>query len=109
MDAGGRPVLAAAVVVTMTAFYAVRRRWVVIGLLLCSAGIVPGAILERNILTALTDPAVDVHADTYVLFGVALAIPHRRPRRAGRDGCRSTAPRASPPTVAALTVSRAAA
>lgn len=67
-------VLAAAVVVVMSAVYAVRRRWVDIGLLLCAAGIVPGAILGRNILTAVTDPAVAVHDDTYVLFGVALAM-----------------------------------
>ena len=63
--------LAALLLSVMSVYYAAQGKRVELGWMLIGAGLAPGLILARNVLTAFADPAVSVYWDTWVMLGIA--------------------------------------
>ena len=67
-------VLGGLVLTGLSLYYATRGRTPDAGWLLIAAGLTPAAVMGRIVLTAITDPAVEIGPDTWVALLVALGV-----------------------------------
>ena len=67
-------VLGGLVLTGLSLYYVTNSRTPDAGWLLIAAGLTPAALLGRTVVTAMTDPAVELGPDTWVALLVALGV-----------------------------------